>query len=93
MSAYVVVHGTIKDKEKMQAYGKVAGPSVASHGGEVVCRGPSEALAGVNAHTLMVVLKFPDQQAARDWYNSPEYQAIVPTREAAMEAVFVIAGD
>ena len=93
MSAYVVVHATINDQEKMQEYGKVAGPSVVRHGGELVCRAPSEALAGADPHQIMVVLKFPTKQAARDWYNSDEYQAIVPTREAAMDAVFVLAGE
>ena len=88
MRAYVV-----DEQEKMQKYGGVAGPSVVNHGGELVCRGPSEALVGENPHQLMVVLKFPSKQAAQDWYNSDEYQAIVPTRNAAMDAVFVLAGE
>lgn len=28
----------------------------------------------------VVVVEFPDLQAARDWYHSPEYQAILPLR-------------
>lgn len=93
MSAYIVVHATPLDADKMQEYGAAAGPLVASHGGEVVCRGPSTALAGESSHQLMVVLKFPDRAAAEGWYNSAEYQAIVPTRLAAMDAVFTIAGE
>ena len=42
---------------------------------------------------MMVVLKFPSKQAAQDWYNSEEYQAIVPTRTAAMDATFIVAGE
>ena len=42
MSAYVVVHATINDQEKMQKYGEVAGPSVVNHGGKLVCRQPGE---------------------------------------------------
>ena len=38
MSAYVVVHATINDQDKMQAYGKAAGPTVAEHGGKVEFR-------------------------------------------------------
>ena len=93
MSAYVVVHATINDQEKMQEYGAVAGQAVANHGGEVVCRGPVEALNGEAPHPVMVVLKFPSKDAAKSWYNSDEYQGIIPTRDAAMDSVFVLGGE
>ena len=93
MSAYVVVHATINDQEKMQEYGAVAAQAVTKHGGEVVCRGPVEALNGEAPHPVMVVLKFDSKQAAKDWYNSDDYQAIIPTREAAMDSVFILGGE
>jgi CRP-like cAMP-binding protein len=46
MSAYIVVHATVLDPAKMQEYAAVAGPTVSSHGGEVVCRGPCEMISG-----------------------------------------------
>ncbi len=93
MSAYVVVHANILDDQKMQEYGAGAGPTVAAHGGKVVCRGPSTALAGDSPHQVMVVLEFPDRAAAQKWYDSAEYQALIPTRQAAMDAVFTLAGE
>jgi uncharacterized protein (DUF1330 family) len=93
MSAYVTVLATIKDADKMQAYAGGAGPTVVAHGGEVVCRGPSELLHGSSAHGVMVVLKFPSRQAAKDWYASADYQALIPTRNAAMDSVFVLGGE
>jgi uncharacterized protein (DUF1330 family) len=38
-----------------------------------------------------VVLTFPSMEAARGWYDSPEYQAILPLRLAAARcrSVFV----
>ena len=93
MSAYVVVHGTVKDADKMQEYGAGAGPTLAAHGGELVSRGPSEVLAGASPHQLLVVLKFPSRQNALDWYNSAAYQAVIPIREQAMDAVFVLGGE
>lgn len=93
MSAYVIVHGTVKDADKMQEYGGAAGPIVAQHGGEVVARGPATVLSGASAHKIAVVLKFPDAAAAKTWYESPEYQAIIPVREQALDSVFVVVGE
>ena len=93
MSAYVCVHATLKDADKMAEYGAAAGPAVTQYGGELVCRGPIETLHGETSHQIMVVLKFDHKQAAQDWYNSSEYQAIIPTRNEAMDALFVLAGD
>jgi uncharacterized protein (DUF1330 family) len=93
MSAYVIVQGTVKDAEKMQEYGAAAGPSIAPHGGELVCRGPAQVLAGATDYQMAVVISFPDAAAARAWYESPEYQAIIPTREAALDSVFVLVGE
>lgn len=93
MTAYVVVHATVKSAEKMAEYGAAAGPTLAAFGGELVSRGPSEVLAGSNAHGLMVVLKFPDRAAAKAWYNSPAYQAAIPTRLEAIDSVFILGGE
>ncbi len=93
MAAYVVVQGTIKDQEKMLEYRAAAGPTVSKHSGKILCRGPSEVLSGDNPHKLMVVLEFPSKEAARAWYNSAEYQAIVSTREAGLESTFTLAGE
>ncbi|MEQ8661467.1 MAG: DUF1330 domain-containing protein [Gammaproteobacteria bacterium] len=93
MTAYVVVHATVLDQNKMQEYGAAAGPTVTAHGGKFVSRGPSELLAGKSPHQVMVVLEFPSRQAATDWYNSDEYQALIPTRLEAMDSVFVLGGE
>ena len=93
MAAYVVVHSTIKDPDKMQEYAAAAGPTFASFGGEMLSKGPSEALSGSHGHKIMVVIKFPDRKTALAWYNSPPYQALIPTRTAAMDSVFILGGE
>ena len=93
MSAYVVVHATIKDQEQLKAYAGAAGPTVEAHGGEFVARGPSEALTGDDPHQIMVVIRFPNRQAATDWYHSDAYQAVIPIREQSMDANFILACD
>lgn len=93
MSGYVIVQGTVKDADKMKEYGAAAGAIVAQHGGEFICRGPAEILSGSSDYQLAVVIRFPDAAAAKAWYASPEYQAIIPTREAAFDSVFVVVGE
>lgn len=93
MSGYVIVHGTVKDAEKMQEYGAAAGPIAGKFGGEVICRGPAEVLSGSSDYQLAVVIKFADKAAAKKWYESPEYQALIPNRENALDSVFILSGD
>ena len=93
MSGYVVVHATPKDADKMQEYGSAAGETVASHGGEFICRGPASVLAGESTHKLMVIIKFPSKQAAEAWYNSSEYQGLISTRLEAMDSTFILGGE
>ncbi len=94
MSAYVIAHATIKDPEKLKEYGAVAAPLVTAAGGEFVSVGTvAEVLAGSHDHQRAIVIRFPDAQTARDWYGSDAYQAIIPTREQAMDAVFILSED
>ena len=93
MAAYVVVHARKKNDGKYEEYAAVAGPSILANGGEIVVRGPAKVLAGESEHPMMVIAKFPNKEDAEKWYNSSEYQSIIPTREEAMDAVFFLGGD
>ena len=93
MTAYVVVHATVKNAEKLAEYSAAAGPTVASFGGEFVSRGASEVLSGNHPHGVMVVLKFADRATAKAWYNSPAYQAAIPARTEGMDSVFILGGE
>ena len=88
MTALVVVDLKIKDEEKWQEYGSSAGPIVAKFGGELVGRGPVETLHGEADYPIKVVIKFPDKETAKRWYNSEEYQSVIPTRNAGADSVF-----
>lgn len=50
----------------------------------LIAYGKMEALEG-DAPDGMVVLQFPDAEAAKAWYNSPEYQAAIPLRQQGAE--------
>ena len=91
MAAYMIAHVTVKNPEKLQEYASQAGPTFAPFGGAPIARGKVvEVLTGAHAGHSALIAKFPDAQAARDWYNSPAYQALIPVRDEAIDATFVL---
>lgn len=90
MSAFVIVHGTPTDKDKLKAYSQAAAPTFSAFGGEIIGKGKPEVLTGTHKETLVAVIRFPDADAARSWYASPDYQALIPMRDEAMACTFVL---
>lgn len=86
--ALVVVDLTVKDAEKLAEYGALAAPTVAAFEGEFIAKAPIKSLSGDVPFTTKVVIEFPSAEKAKAWYQSDEYQAIIPLREAAMDALF-----
>lgn len=90
MSAYVIGHITIRDPAKWQEYRSKVPETLVPWGGEILFRGGgATVLSGDHAHTDTVALRFPDARAARDWYDSPAYQALIPLRDEAAEVVLI----
>lgn len=86
MSAFVIATSTIKDKEKFGEYAKAAAASLSAHGGSIAKRGQfGESLAGANSHHSVAVLEFADMESLNSWFNSSEYQAIIPLRNDACD--------
>ena len=80
----------VGDPEQYRAYGEATRPIVARHGGSFVVRGGrSETVAGV-ARSRIIVIEFPDYEAALRCYHSPEYREATRLREAASAGEFVI---
>lgn len=53
--------------------------TVAPHGGKWLAQGPVDVIEGAWPGAV-VLMEFPSREAATAWYNSPEYQAILPLR-------------
>ncbi len=88
MPAYVVAQVKVKDPEKMAAYAKAAGPTLAAFGAEIIMRAPVlETLAGDADFDRCVMTKFTDVETARAWYNSEAYQEAIKLRDEATERV------
>lgn len=92
MVAYVVVHANIKNPEKFAEYGKAAGPIVVAHGGAFSLRAlVHETLDGDGVYNRFAVIEFPDIEAARTWFHSPKYQALIPLRNEGADVLFTLA--
>ena len=86
MSAYFVfVRDTMKDPAGYAAYGQKAGATFAGHEPRLLAlNGVVTAVEGASPDGV-VIIEFPSVQAAKDWYHSPAYQAVVGERLAATE--------
>ncbi|MCX7065373.1 MAG: DUF1330 domain-containing protein, partial [Proteobacteria bacterium] len=74
-----------------RAYQQGAGPTLAKHGAEVVAFDvAAETIEGKPPGPQTVIIKFASTAAAKAWYNSPEYQAVVGKRLAASSGFAVI---
>ena len=92
MPAYIVVGFTPKNKEKLQEYSASVPPTLAKYSGELIAKGPIEYLNGDSEHQMKVIVTFPSKEDAMSWYNSDEYQALIPTRDEGMDAKFQLIG-
>ncbi len=72
------------DAEALDEYRRRNTDAVASHGGRFVVRGGEHELVEGEWDTIrLVVIEFPDMDAARAFWASDEYEAIKPIRRSA----------
>jgi uncharacterized protein (DUF1330 family) len=83
MPAYIVAEVEVTNPAGYEDYRPLAGASVAQYGGTFVIRGgKAELVEGSRQPARIVVIEFPDTEAAKRWYNSPEYQEALKIRLA-----------
>jgi uncharacterized protein (DUF1330 family) len=67
--------------EAMANYRAAVPATLAQYGGRFLVRGgASELIEGGPAPKRIVILEFASAAAVKRWYNSPEYQKILPDR-------------
>ncbi len=89
--AYMIAQGEVSDPDQYAAYVKVAPDIVAKYGGRYLARGGMRVtLEGPPAPSRVVIIEFPSLDAARQFYDSPEYTAARKLREGAAEVQFVV---
>jgi uncharacterized protein (DUF1330 family) len=84
MPAYLIVETDITDPDQYEQYKAASPGAIAAHGGRFVVRGGETAvLEGDWNPKRLVVVEFDDLEAAKRFYDSPEYQAAKKLREGA----------
>jgi uncharacterized protein (DUF1330 family) len=82
--AYIVVETDIHDAEQYERYKQASPGAVAAGGGRFIARGGELAVLEGDWHPArLVLLEFPDLEAAKRFYESPEYQEAKRLREGA----------
>jgi uncharacterized protein (DUF1330 family) len=94
MPAYVIAQLMVTDPEGFEAYRQAVLPVIEAHGGRYLVRGSTvSSLEGEDCQPRVIVLEFPDKATAEGFYNSPEYQEILPLRQNnATGSVIVVEG-
>jgi uncharacterized protein (DUF1330 family) len=86
MTAYAIVRVTVTDPARYEHYKTLSPIAVSAHGGRFLARGgPSEVLEGEADDRRIVLLEFPSMDAARAFYDSPEYREARDARAGAAE--------
>jgi uncharacterized protein (DUF1330 family) len=94
MPAYIIAEIQVTDPTAYEGYRPLAAASIARFGGRYVVRGGNlDLLEGEPEPGRIVVIEFPDADAARRWYRSEEYQKALRIRQSASRGrVFLVEG-
>lgn len=91
MAAYFIANISVTDPEGYQEYADRAPETIAEHGGKYIVRaGDQQVMEGDWQPNRLVVIEFPNREMAMKWYNSPDYQAILPLRQANSSGSIVL---
>ena len=94
MPAYFVAELEITDQTGMDPYRAAVPAALEQYGGRFLTRGgATELVEGGPEPKRVVILEFADKAAVKRWYNSPEYQKILPMRlDNATGRAFIVEG-
>jgi uncharacterized protein (DUF1330 family) len=76
---YFVANSKIVDRDLLEEYQKGTRPVLGAVAGAelTIADNSAEVLEGEPAGTRVIVVKFESEESFRDFYNSPEYQAVI----------------
>jgi uncharacterized protein (DUF1330 family) len=91
MAAYLLARIVVHDEAKYAEYRAQVPPVIAAHGGRYLVRGGAvDVKEGDPPLGRLVVVEFPDMQAARTFYGSAEYAPLLKLRLDSTESEAVI---
>jgi len=81
MPAYFVVELDITNWDAMKPYRDAVSATLTQYGGRFLVRaGSTELIEGAPEPKRIVIVEFADKAAFKRWYDSSEYQTILPNR-------------
>ena len=94
MKGYVVANVHVENPSAYEDYRSRTAEVIAQYGGRILVRGGAvEVVEGDPGIGRLVILEFPSVADAWRFYESPEYQAILPGRlNNATSTLFVVNG-
>ena len=91
MAGYLIAHIEVTDPEAFEAYRAVVPAVIAKFGGRYLVRGGTvEVLEGELPMPRLVIVAFDSVDQVRRFYDSPEYQEILPLRLGASKGSVAI---
>ena len=91
MPVYVVAQGRIENQKMLDEYVAKVIPTIQSGGGHILGFDESpEVIEGEIDHPRTVILEFPSRDAFRAWYDSAEYQTILPLRTKSTPGTLIV---
>jgi len=91
---YVIAEVEVTDRAGMQKYGEKVTETLAPFNHHYLVRGGKiQALEGEPPKGGIVVIAFDSAEKAREWYDSPAYEAIKPIRQSSAKSrIFIVEG-
>jgi uncharacterized protein (DUF1330 family) len=90
--AYVIVESETIDAAVVEKYRAMATPTVNKYGGRYIARGAAvEAFEGEPSSRRVTMIEFPDMDAARQWYRSPDYAEALAVGKNAFKRRMILA--
>ncbi len=87
---YWIARVDIRDPERYKDYVASAKPAFERFGAKFLARGGAHEIAEGPGRARNVVIEFESLAAARDCYNSPEYQAAKKIRQSVADGEIVL---
>jgi uncharacterized protein (DUF1330 family) len=89
---YLVAQVRIHNPEGYEAYRSRTREIIERFGGRFLVRGGTlHPLEGEPGFERLVIIEFPDQASADNFYRSPEYQELIPHRTSNSESMLLFA--
>ena len=93
MTAYIIARIDVTDPQDYMTYASQTVALAEKAGGRFLVKGGEQETVEGEARSRQVLIEFPDRAAAIAWYNSAEYQEILPIAlRASVRDIVVVDG-